>query len=130
MNFHIDCIRCGKGLKCPISAVGKKVSCPKCGEIMISAPLQGTALSNTSADESEPLVLKPRRHSRKKRLDANVVWRIVWALAFVAIVGIAWYIGTQTAWVLQPVSKRQETQPDSSQSQATAKTTQVAEIPK
>ena len=129
MNFHIDCIRCGKGLKCPISAVGKKVSCPKCGEIMISAPHQGIALSDTSADTSEPLVLQPRKHSKKRRLDANVVWKIVWSAAFVAIVIVAWYIGTRTAWVLQPESKRQGTRPESSQSQATPKTT-VAEMPK
>ena len=128
MNFHIDCIRCGKGLKCPISAVGKKVSCPKCGEIMISAPHQGIALSDNS-DASEPLVLQPRRHSKKKRLDANVVWKIVWSVASVAILVVAWYIGTQTAWVLQPANKPQETQPESNQLQAIPKTT-VAEMPK
>lgn len=40
LSFDIECLACNKKLHCPMSAVGKKVKCPKCGAMMLADPLQ------------------------------------------------------------------------------------------
>lgn len=40
LSFDIECLACSKKLHCPMSAVGKKIKCPKCGTMMMAEPLQ------------------------------------------------------------------------------------------
>jgi DNA-directed RNA polymerase subunit RPC12/RpoP len=57
--FSIACLKCGKTLKCPVGAAGKKVKCPKCGELMLATLPANSGGSSARYEVIESIPVKP-----------------------------------------------------------------------